>query len=48
MNDYEIKSQNILKIEIMWLINREKKKLKKVRNHESRRSIDFASTPAPK
>ena len=29
MNDYEIKSQNILKIEIMWLINREKESLKK-------------------
>ena len=29
MNDYKIKSQNILKIEIMWLINREKESLKK-------------------
>ena len=29
MNDYEIKSQNILKIEIMLLINREKESLKK-------------------
>ena len=29
MNDYEIKSQNILKIEIMLLINREKESIKK-------------------
>ena len=29
MNDYEIKSHNILKIEITLLINREKESLKK-------------------
>ena len=45
MNDYEVKSQNILKIEIMWLINREKESLKKseITNLEGR----MISLPPP-
>lgn len=45
MNDYEIKSQNILKIEIMLLINGEKESLKKseITNLEGR----MISLPPP-